>query len=59
MQAADDTLGRALYALEAAWPPGFDPSSGNASLDVGVQENRALFIALSRHLQVCGMNDRD
>lgn len=48
---ADESLARALFALEAAWCPGFDPASGAARLDVERPENRALFVALFRHAQ--------
>lgn len=43
---------RALYALEAAWSPGFDPATARCRLDIEVPENRALFVALFRHAQV-------
>jgi len=45
-------LCRALYALEAAWPPSFDPTSGKVRLDVEQPANRGLFVALFRHAQV-------
>jgi hypothetical protein len=43
---------RAMYALEAAWAPGFDPATARCRLDIEVPENRALFLALFRHAQV-------
>jgi hypothetical protein len=46
---------RALYALEAAWCPGFDPAAAACRLDIEVAENRALFVALFRHAQVGGV----
>lgn len=48
-------LARALYALEAAWSPGFDPTTASVRLDVERPENRGLFIALFRHAQVCAL----
>lgn len=42
----------ALYSLEAAWHPGFDVSSANCRLDYEEEENKGLFTALFRHLQV-------
>lgn len=50
-QYAEESLNRALYALEAAWCPGFDPAAARCRLDIGVAENRALFVALFRHAQ--------
>ncbi len=38
--------------LEMAWPPAFDVGSGNCRVDFQVEENRPLFIALFRHIQV-------
>lgn len=45
-------LDRALWALEAAWHPGFTPATAACRLDYGVEENRPLFGALFRHVQV-------
>eukprot|EP00879_Flechtneria_rotunda_P027791 GHRR01029790.1.p1 GENE.GHRR01029790.1~~GHRR01029790.1.p1 ORF type:complete len:676 (+),score=286.92 GHRR01029790.1:138-2165(+) len=50
-QTADDLLARALYALESAWPAGFDPTSGSVRLDIEKPENKGLFVALFRHAQ--------
>eukprot|EP00775_Hariotina_reticulata_P003344 gene3344-3620_t len=50
-QTADDMLSRALYALEGAWPPSFDATSGRVRLDVEQPANRGLFVALFRHAQ--------
>jgi hypothetical protein len=51
-QAAEDLLHRALYALEAAWPHGFDPAAAAVRLDIERPENKGLFVALFRHAQV-------
>ncbi len=45
---------RALFALESAWPPSFDVGTGNCRVDFEVPENRALFTALFRRMQVSG-----
>ncbi|KIZ00582.1 hypothetical protein MNEG_7378, partial [Monoraphidium neglectum] len=50
-QYAEESLNRALYALEAAWSPAFDPAAARCRLDIEVPENRALFVALFRHAQ--------
>ncbi|KAI8475009.1 MAG: transcriptional repressor TCF25-domain-containing protein [Monoraphidium minutum] len=50
-QYAEESLNRALYALEAAWCAGFDPASARCRLDIELPENRALFVALFRHAQ--------
>ena len=50
---SEECLSRALYCLEMAWHPSFDPASGtNCRLDFEVEENRPLFVALFRHIQV-------
>jgi hypothetical protein len=51
-QYAEEVLNRALYALEMAWHPAFDPSRGRCRLDIEEPENRPLFVALFRHAQV-------
>ena len=49
----EECLSRALYCLEMAWHPSFDPASGtNCRLDFEVEENRPFFVALFRHIQV-------
>jgi len=48
-----ETLLRALYALEMAWHPAFDIRTANCRMDFRLPENRALFITLFRHVQVC------
>lgn len=53
LQTADDLLARALYALESAWPAGFDPTTAHVRLDIEKPENKGLFVALFRHAQVC------
>ncbi|KAF5841607.1 transcriptional repressor TCF25-domain-containing protein [Dunaliella salina] len=50
-QYAEETLLRALYALEMAWHPAFDIRTANCRLDFQVPENRALFVTLFRHVQ--------
>lgn len=42
----------ALYCLEMAWHPFFSPASGSCRLEWGMPENRPLFVALFRHMQV-------
>ena len=51
---AEECLSRALYSLEMGWHPTFDITSGGAGcrLDFEVEENRPLFVALFRHIQV-------
>lgn len=51
---AEEVLNRALYALEMAWHPRFDPGRGACRLASERHENRALFVALFRHAQVGG-----
>ncbi|KXZ51917.1 hypothetical protein GPECTOR_11g44 [Gonium pectorale] len=48
---AEEMLDRALWALEAAWHPSFQPATATCRLDYGVEENRPLFGALFRHVQ--------
>lgn len=51
--ATEECLARALYCLEMAWHPSFDVASGSSCrLDYQVEENRPLFVALFRHIQV-------
>lgn len=47
-----EVLARALYALEAAWHPQFDIKAAQCRLDFEVEENRGLYGALFRHVQV-------
>lgn len=51
---AAELVERTLYALEAAFHPCFSFASGSCHLDYRRQENRALFIALYRHLHFVG-----
>ena len=51
---ASELVERTLYALEAAFHPCFSFASGSCHLDYRRQENRALFIALYRHLHFVG-----
>jgi hypothetical protein len=52
-QYGEEVLAMALYSLEAAWHSGFDVASANCRLDYEVEDNKGLFTALFRHLQVC------
>ncbi|XP_059469936.1 ribosome quality control complex subunit TCF25 [Neocloeon triangulifer] len=54
VQMAADLIERALYALEHAFHPLFSLAQGNCRLDYCRQENRALFIALFKHLTLVG-----
>mgnify|MGYP001998111750 FL=1 len=47
---ASDFLERALYALETAWPPGFNPATGTCCLSYEEDANRPLFDALFQHI---------
>ena len=47
---ASDFLERALYALEMAWPPSFNPSSGTCCLSYEEDANRPLHDALFQHI---------
>jgi hypothetical protein len=51
---AAELVERTLYALEAAFHPCFNLAAGSCHLDYRRQENRALFIALYRHLHFVG-----
>lgn len=55
-QYAEEMLSRSIYCLEMAWHPAFNVASGNCRLDYEVEENRAMFIALFRHLQARGLH---
>ncbi|EFJ51246.1 hypothetical protein VOLCADRAFT_120493 [Volvox carteri f. nagariensis] len=48
---AEEMLERALWMLESAWHPSFQPATASCRLDYSVEENRALFGALFRHVQ--------
>mmetsp|Transcript_19161 Transcript_19161/g.41385 ORF Transcript_19161/g.41385 Transcript_19161/m.41385 type:complete len:710 (+) Transcript_19161:50-2179(+) len=50
-QYAEEVLARALYSLEMGWHLHFNIGSGSCRLDYEVEENRALFVALFRHIQ--------
>lgn len=45
-------LARALYCLEMGWHHTFDVRTANCRLDFEADENRGLFLALFRHVQV-------
>merc|ERR1719328_403122 len=51
---AAELVERAIYALESAFHPCFNFASATCHLDYKRQENRALFIALFRHLHYVG-----
>jgi len=51
---AAELVERTLYALESSFHPCFSLASGTSHLDYKRQENRALFIALFRHLHFVG-----
>ncbi|KAG6546946.1 hypothetical protein Mapa_011562 [Marchantia paleacea] len=53
-QQAAELLEQCLYALECAWHPCFNPSLGTCRLDYKVDTNKALFLALFRHMQHLG-----
>ncbi|RZF32605.1 hypothetical protein LSTR_LSTR011052 [Laodelphax striatellus] len=45
---------RALYCLECAFHPSFNLATGNCRLDYRREENRALYVALFKHLTFVG-----
>ena len=51
---AAELVERAIYALESGFHPCFNLAAGNCHLDYKRQENRAIFIALFRHLHYVG-----
>jgi len=51
---AAELVERAIYALESSFHPCFNLASGTCHLDYKRQENRAIFIALFRHLHNVG-----
>jgi len=51
---AAELVERTLFALESSFHPCFNLLSGNCHLDYRHQENRAIFIALFRHLNFVG-----
>ncbi len=54
MQTAHDFVERALFCLELNFHPLFNPALGTCRLDYGHYENRALFLALFRHVSFVG-----
>nr|CAG4651240.1 EOG090X0BCY [Simocephalus serrulatus]SVE94435.1 EOG090X0BCY [Simocephalus serrulatus] len=54
-QMATELIERALYILESAFHPSFNLASGNCRLEYKRQENRALFLALFKHLVYIGL----
>nr|SVE75321.1 EOG090X0BCY [Daphnia dolichocephala] len=54
-QMATELIERALYILESAFHPSFNLASGNCRLEYKQQENRALFLAIFKHLVYIGL----
>ncbi|XP_046447172.1 transcription factor 25-like [Daphnia pulex] len=54
-QMAGELIERALYILESAFHPSFNLASGNCRLEYKQQENRALFLAIFKHLVSIGL----
>jgi tetratricopeptide (TPR) repeat protein len=50
-QRSADLLERCLYALEYAWHPWFNITTGRCRLDYGWDPNKPLFVALFNHMQ--------
>lgn len=51
---AAELVERALYCLECAFHPSFNLATGHCRLDYRREENRALYVALFKHLQFVG-----
>lgn len=49
---AGELVERALYVLEATWTRSFKPFKGECRLRYAVPENRSIFLALFRHVQL-------
>lgn len=47
-----ECLARALYCLEMGWHPSFNIATANCRMSIEEDENRGLFVALFRHIQV-------
>ncbi|KAG8224133.1 hypothetical protein J437_LFUL001827 [Ladona fulva] len=54
LQMAAELVARALYCLECAFNPLFNLARGDCRLDYRRQENRALFLALFKHMTYVG-----
>nr|CAG4634995.1 EOG090X0BCY [Alona affinis] len=54
-QMATELIERALYIMESAFHPSFNLASGNCRLEYKQQENRALFLAIFKHLVFIGL----
>jgi tetratricopeptide (TPR) repeat protein len=52
LERAGELVERALYVLEATWTRSFKPFNGDCRLRYAVPENRSLFLALFRHVQL-------
>lgn len=50
-QVSAELLEKALYALECAWHPSFNITSGRCRLDFAWDPNKPLFVALFKHMQ--------
>jgi len=50
-QRSADLLERCLYALECAWHPWFNVTTGRCRLDFGWNPNKSLFVSLFKHMQ--------
>lgn len=50
-QRSADMLERCLYALEYAWHPWFNVTTGRCRLDFAWDPNKPLFVALFKHMQ--------
>ena len=53
-QMATELIERSLFILENAFHPSFNLASGNCRLEYKQQENRALFLAIFKHLVYIG-----
>jgi len=51
---ATELIERALYIMESAFHPSFNLAAGNCRLEYRQQENRALFLAIFKHLVCIG-----
>nr|CAG4645738.1 EOG090X0BCY [Lynceus sp. MCZ IZ 141354] len=54
VQTAAELIERALFVLESALPPSFNFAAGTCRLEYRIRENRALFLALFKHLTTIG-----
>nr|CAG4638662.1 EOG090X0BCY [Cyclestheria hislopi] len=54
VQMATELVERALYVLESAFHPSFNLATGTSRIEYRQQENRALFLAIFKHLVYIG-----